>query len=46
VGVTVPQGGNGRIVLLSLPIRYAAPAVASRMLRRILHDFDIGMPLP
>ncbi len=46
VGLTVPQGTGGRITVLSMPVRYAAPAVASRLLRRMLHDFGIGIPLP
>ena len=46
VGVTVPQPGGGRIVLLSFPVRFAAPAVATRLMRRMLYDFGIGIPLP
>jgi hypothetical protein len=46
VGVTVPQRMNGRLVLLTLPVRFAPPAVATNLLRRMLHDFGIGIPLP
>jgi hypothetical protein len=46
VGVAVRQGLNGRIVLLSLPVRFAPPVVATRLLQRMLHDFGIGIPLP
>jgi hypothetical protein len=46
VGVTVPQGTSGRIILLSMPVRFAPPVVASRLLRRMLYDFGIGIPLP
>jgi hypothetical protein len=46
VGVTVPQGMNGRMVLLSLPARFAPPASATSLLRKLLHDFGIGIPLP
>lgn len=44
VGVTVPQGANGRIVLVSTVLRFAPSAVATRLLRKMLYDFDIGMP--
>ena len=51
VGVTVPQGMGGRIVLLSIPVRFAPspppgtvyPA-ARNLLQRMLHEFDIGIP--
>jgi len=46
IGVTVPQGPGGRLVLLTLPVRYAPPVQASNLLRRMLHDFGIGIPLP
>jgi hypothetical protein len=46
VGVTLRQGGTGRIVLMSLPIRYGTPAVATNLMRRILHDFGLSIPLP
>jgi hypothetical protein len=46
VGVTVPQGSGGRLVLLTMPVRFAAPAVATRLLQRMLYEFGIGMPLP
>ena len=46
IGVTVPQAMNGRIVLVTLPIRFAPPVQASNLLRRILNGFGIGIPLP
>jgi hypothetical protein len=46
VGVTVPQGMNGRLVLVTLPIRFAPPVQATSFLRRALYDFGIGVPLP
>jgi len=53
VGVTVPQGMNGRIILLSLPVRFAPsppPSTvypwAKNLLQRMLNEFGIGMPLP
>jgi hypothetical protein len=46
VAVTVPQGANGRIVLSSLPLRYGSPTQVSNILRRILNEFGIGIPLP
>jgi hypothetical protein len=46
VGVTVPQGMGGRIVLVSTVLRFAPSAVATRLLHRILYNFDIGMPPP
>jgi hypothetical protein len=53
VGVTVPQGGGGRLILLTIPVRFAPnpppstiyPA-ASNLLRRMLNEFGIGIPLP
>jgi len=41
VGVTVPQGMNGRIVLMSIPLRYCQPAPATRILQRILTEFGV-----
>ncbi len=46
VGVTVPQANNGRMVMVTLPIRYGQPTQVSNMLRRILNQFGIGIPLP
>jgi hypothetical protein len=49
IGVTVPQGANGRIILLTIPVRFAPPLlngvpVAKNLLQRMLHDFGIGIP--
>jgi hypothetical protein len=46
VGVSVPQGNGGRFTILSLPIRFLTATPASNMLRRMLYEFGIGMPLP
>jgi hypothetical protein len=47
VGVAVPQGMGGRIVLLSAPVLIApSPPTAGLLLQRMLHEFDIGIPLP
>ena len=53
VGVTVPQGLGGRIVLLSAPVLIApypppvtTPPTARLLLQRMLHEFGIGIPLP
>jgi len=46
IGVTVPQGMNGRFVLVTLPMRFAPPAQATNIMRRILNGFGIGIPLP
>ncbi len=46
VGVSVPQGNGGRLTILTLPIRFLTATPASNMLRRMLYEFDIGMPLP
>jgi len=46
VGVTVPQGMNGRIILITLPLRFAPPTPAANLLRRMLYGFGIGMPPP
>ncbi len=46
VGVAVPQAMNGRLVMVTLPLRYAPPTQASNILRRILNEFGIGIPLP
>ena len=53
VGVTVPQGMGGRIVLLSAPVLIApypppvtTPPTARLLLQRMLHEFGIGIPLP
>jgi hypothetical protein len=55
VGVAVRQGMNGRLVLLTLPVNFApypklltplTDPVANRLLRRMLYDFGIGIPLP
>jgi hypothetical protein len=53
VGLTVRQGNNGRLVLLTIPVRFApspppasAYPAAGNLLQRMLYDFGIGMPLP
>jgi hypothetical protein len=55
VGVTVAQGSNGRLVLLTLPVSFApypkpltplTDPVATRLLQRMLNSFGIGIPLP
>jgi hypothetical protein len=45
-GVTVRQGTTGRLILISMPIRYAPPAQATNLLRRMLNSFGIGIPAP
>jgi len=46
VGVTVPQGMDGRIVMVSLPLRFLSPVPAGNMLRRVLYGFGINIPPP
>jgi hypothetical protein len=46
VGVTVKQdrlGKDGRLVLLTMPVRFAPPAVAKNLLQRMLRD--LGLPI-
>ena len=45
-GVSVPQGGGGQLIMITLPIRFLTPTPAVNLLRRMLYEFDIGMPLP
>ncbi len=48
VGVTVPQGQSGKLVLLTIPPLYGGGNVANtrNFLRRILNSFGTGVPLP
>jgi hypothetical protein len=46
VGVSVPQGGGGRLIMITLPLRFLTPSPAANLLRRMLNEFGIGMPLP
>jgi hypothetical protein len=46
VGVTVPQAMNGRIVLVSLPLRFVSPAQAGNVLRRALYGLGVNIPPP
>jgi hypothetical protein len=46
VGVTVPQGMGGRIILVTFPIAWAPDGQDTNLLRRMLGDFGIGIPLP
>ncbi len=46
VGVAFDQPGGGRLAMLTVPVRMAPVPQASNILRRILHEFGIGVPLP